>query len=70
MGSRKANDGIGLSGTMIRLKAKLMTQDMPPDQVEGFTASTSWLYRFMKRKGLVVRQKKDSTTRASSRIRG
>ena len=50
-------NGIGLSGTMIRLKAKLMTQDMPPDQVEGFTASTSWLYRFMKRKGLVVRQK-------------
>ena len=53
----KRMNGIGLSGTMIRLKAKLMTQDMPPDQVEGFTASTSWLYRFMKRKGLVVRQK-------------
>ena len=42
---------------MIRLKAKLIVQGMPPEEVEGFTASTSWLYRFMKRKGLVLRQK-------------
>ena len=53
----KRMNGIGLSGTMIRLKAKLIAKDMPPEKVEGFTASTSWLYRFMKRKGLVIRQK-------------
>ena len=53
----KRLNGIGLSGTMIRLKAKLMAKDMPPDQVEGFTGCTSWLYRFMKRRCLVIRQK-------------
>ena len=53
----KRLNGIGLSGTMIRLKSKLMAKDMPPEQVEGFTGCTSWLYHFMKRKGLVIRQK-------------
>ena len=53
----KRMNGIGLSGTMIRLKAKLIAQEMPPEEVEDFTASTSCLYRFMKRKGLVIRQK-------------
>ena len=53
----KRLNGIGLSGTMIRLKAKLMAKDMPPDQVEGFTGCTSWLYCFMKRRCLVIRQK-------------
>ena len=53
----KRLNGIGLSGTMIRLKSKQMAKDMPPEQVEGFTGCTSWLYRFMKRKGLVLRQK-------------
>lgn len=53
----KRLNGIGLSGTMIRLKAKVIAREMPPEEVEGFTATTSWLYRFMKRKGLVIRQK-------------
>lgn len=30
---------------------------MNPENVEGFTGSTSWLYRFMKRKNLVLKQK-------------
>ena len=30
---------IGLSGTMIRLKSKLMAKPMPPKQVKGFTRS-------------------------------
>ena len=53
----KRLNGIGLSGTMIRLKAKQMAKEMDPTTVEGFSGCTSWLYRFMKRKGLVVRQK-------------
>lgn len=31
--------------------------DMLPEDVEGFTGTTSSLYRFMKRKNLVLRQK-------------
>ena len=56
MGVRRMN-GIGVSGTMIRLKAKSIAKSMPPGDVEGFTGCTSWLYRFMKRKNLVLRQK-------------
>ena len=46
----KRMNGIGVSGTMIRLMAKKMANDMPPEETQGFTGSTSWLYRFMKRK--------------------
>ena len=48
---------LGVSGTMIRLKAKAMPKEMPPEDVEGFTGSALWFYRFMKRKGPVVRKK-------------
>ena len=34
-------NGIGISGTMIRFKAKSMAKDMPPEDVEGFTATIS-----------------------------
>ena len=37
---------------------------MSPEQVEGLTGCTSWLYRFMKRNGLVIRQK----TRIAQRL--
>ena len=60
----KRLNGIGVSGTMIRLMAKRMAKDMPPDKVAGFTGSSSWLYRFMKRKKLVIRAK----TRISQRL--
>ena len=39
----------------IRLKPKMI--EMPPSDVSGFTGSTTWLYRFMKRKNVVVRAK-------------
>ena len=48
---------LAISGTMIRLKAKMLAKEMPPSDVSGFTCSTTWLYRFMKRKNLVVRAK-------------
>ena len=53
----KHMNGIGLSGTMIRLKAKLIAQEMPPEEVEDFTVSTSWLYRFMKRQKTKIAQR-------------
>ena len=34
-----------------------MAQEMNQESVDGFTGSTAWLYRFMKRKNLVFRQK-------------
>ena len=60
----KRLNGIGISGTMIRLMAKKMAKEMPPENVAGFTGSSSWLYRFMKRKKLVVRPK----TRIAQRL--
>ena len=60
----KRLNGIGLSWTMICLKAKLIAREMPPEEVKGFTATTSWLYRFLKRRGLVIRQK----TKISQRL--
>ena len=50
----KRTNGIGLSGTMIRLKAKSMARENP-DLAIGFTGCTSWLYRFMDRKNLTIR---------------
>ena len=43
----KRLNGIGLSETMIRLKAKQMAKEMDPTTVEGFSECTLWLYRFM-----------------------
>ena len=48
----------------IRLKAEMMAKEMPPSDVSGFTGSTTWLYRFMKRKNLFVRAK----TRIAQRL--
>ena len=53
----KRMNGIGVSGTMIGLMAKKMAKDMSPEETRGFTGSTSWLYRFTKRKNLVIRAK-------------
>lgn len=52
----KRMNGIGLSGTMVRLKAKSMARELP-DLAVGFTGCTSWLHRFMNRKKLTMRQK-------------
>ena len=60
----KRMNGIGVSGTMIRLMAKKMAKDMSPEETRGFTGSTSWLYRFMKRNNLVIKAK----TRISQRL--
>ena len=57
----KRRSGIGLSGTMIRLKAKVFARDM---NLEDFLGTTSWLSCFMKRKNFVMRQK----TRISQRL--
>ena len=61
----KRVNGIGVSGTIIRLKAKAMAKEMSPEDVEAFTGSPPWLYSFMKRKGLVVRQKTKIAQRLS-----
>jgi len=34
-----------------------VVKEMAQETVEGFTGSTSWLYRFTKRKNLVLRQR-------------
>ena len=36
----KRMNGIGISGTTIRVKAKSMAKSMPPEDVEGFTDCT------------------------------
>ena len=53
----KRLNGIGISGTMVRLKAKMMAKEMSPSDVAGFRGSTVWLHRFMKRKSLALRAK-------------
>ena len=50
----KRRSGIGLSGTMICLKAKVFAREM---NLEDFLGTTSWLSRFMKCKNFVMRQK-------------
>ena len=55
----KRLNGLGIS------EAKMMAKEMPPSDVSGFTGSTTWLYRYMKRKNLVVRAK----TRIAQRLR-
>ena len=64
----KRSKGIGISGTMIRLKAKVMVQEMNPENVEGFTGSTSWLYRFMKRKKSSFEAKDKDSSAFTTRI--
>ena len=51
---KNRQDGIGLSGTMIRLKAKVLAKEM---NAVSFNATVSWCYRFMKRHSLVIRPK-------------
>ena len=55
------NNGIGLCGSMVRLKAKLFAKEM---DIDRFTGNPTWLYRFMRRNDLVLRQK----TRLSQRL--
>ena len=52
----KRQNGTGLSGTMIRLKAKAIAREQP-DIGQNFTGSTTWLYQFMNWKKLSMRQK-------------
>ena len=52
-------NGIGISRTMIRLKAKSMAKNMPPGDVEGFTGSTCWLYET--KESCVEAENEDST---------
>ena len=52
----KRHNGIGLSGMMVRLKAKGIAREQP-EICQNFTGSTTWLYRFINRKKLSIRQK-------------
>ena len=40
-------NGIGISGTMIRLKANIMAKEMSQSEVAGFSGSTAWLNHFI-----------------------
>ena len=61
LGVGEENEWIGISGTMIWLKVKSMAKGMLSEDVEGFTGCMLRLYRFMKQKNLVLRQKTKST---------
>ena len=50
----KRQEGVGISGSMIRLKAKVFALEMG---VGDFRGGTTWCYRFMRRHDLVLRQK-------------
>ena len=41
-----------------------MAREMPSEYVEGFTASSSWLYRFRRRKGLLLQRKRAKITQS------
>ena len=47
-------NGIGLCGTMVRVKDKLLAKEM---DLRDFTGNPTWLYRFMRQHDLVLHQR-------------
>ena len=58
---KKRQEGVGISGSMIRLKAKVFALEMGVGDLRG---GTTWCYRFMRRHDLVLRHK----TRLSQKL--